>query len=53
MTMRIRTGSFGAWFNPIFDDDIRVRFTVEAEALGYGTAWLGLGSRVEPDLAMM
>lgn len=53
MTAPIRTGSFGAWFNPAFDDDSRVRFTVEAEALGYGTAWLGMGRRADPDLTLV
>lgn len=46
-------GTFGAWFNPSVDDDSRVRFTIEAEALGYGTAWLGLGRRVLSDLALV
>jgi probable F420-dependent oxidoreductase len=36
-------GAFGAWLNPCHDDDTRVRLVVEAEAMGYGTAWLGLG----------
>jgi hypothetical protein len=53
MSVRIQLGSFGAWFNPTLDDDSRVRFAAEAEALGYGTAWLGLGRRVEPDLALV
>ena len=34
-------GSIGAWFNPRYDT--RSRFVVEAEALGYPTAWLGGG----------
>jgi probable F420-dependent oxidoreductase len=46
-------GTFGAWFNPSLDDDSRVRFTVEAESLGYGTAWLGLGRRALPDLTLV
>lgn len=46
-------GTFGAWFNPSLDDDSRVRFTMEAESLGYGTAWLGLGRRVLSDLALV
>ena len=39
----ITLGTFGAWLNPRYDDDARVRFVVEAEAMGYRTAWLGLG----------
>src|SRR5258705_7899468 len=46
-------GTFGAWFSPVYDDDARVRFVAEAEALGYGTAWLGLGLRVLPDLDLV
>jgi len=38
--MRLALGKFGAWFNPIYDDAVRVRFVAEAEALGYTTAWL-------------
>ena len=45
-------GTFGAWFNPSYDDDTRVRFVAEAEALGFGTAWLGLGRRTLPDLML-
>jgi hypothetical protein len=41
MTMQL--GRFGVWLNPQYDDETRTRFVVEAEALGYGTAWLGLG----------
>lgn len=46
-------GSFGAWLNPVYDDDTRVRFAAEAEKLGYGTVWLGLGQRDESDLALV
>jgi probable F420-dependent oxidoreductase len=41
MTMHL--GRIGVWLNPQYDDEARTRFVVEAEALGYGTAWLGLG----------
>jgi probable F420-dependent oxidoreductase len=46
-------GTFGAWFNPSYDDDTRVRFVAEAETLGFGTAWLGMGRRVLPDLTLV
>ena len=46
----IDLGRFGTWFSPVFDDESRVRFVVEAEALGYPTAWLGIGRRSMPDL---
>jgi hypothetical protein len=36
-------GTLGAWFNPVYEDAARVKFVVEAEALGYTTAWLGMG----------
>jgi probable F420-dependent oxidoreductase len=51
--MSPQLGTFGAWFNPSYDDDTRVRFVAEAEALGFGTAWLGLGRRMLPDLTLV
>jgi probable F420-dependent oxidoreductase len=51
--MSLRLGTFGAWFNPSYDDDTRVRFVAEAEALGFGTAWLGLGRRAVPGLTLI
>ena len=51
--MSPQLGTFGAWFNPAYDDDARVRFVAEAEALGFGTAWLGLGRRMLPDLTLV
>jgi alkanesulfonate monooxygenase SsuD/methylene tetrahydromethanopterin reductase-like flavin-dependent oxidoreductase (luciferase family) len=51
--MSPQLGTFGAWFNPSYNDDIRVRFVAEAEALGFGTAWLGLGRRMQPDLTLV
>jgi hypothetical protein len=39
--MALELGTFGAWLNPVYDDSTRVKFVVEAEALGYTTAWLG------------
>lgn len=46
-------GTFGAWFNPVYDDSARTAFVVEAEALGYTTAWLGLGRRAMADLSLV
>ena len=46
-------GKFGAWLNPRHDDDARVRFVVEAEAMGYRTAWLGFGSAALGDLRLV
>src|SRR5260370_2300847 len=51
MTMRL--GTFGAWFSPVYDDAARTAFVVEAEALGYTTAWLGLGARAMADLSLV
>ena len=48
LTMQL--GTFGAWFNPVHDDAARTEFAVEAEALGYPTAWFGLGRRATADL---
>ena len=48
--MTLPLGTFGAWFNPVYADDARVEFAVEAEALGYPTAWFGLGRRATADL---
>ena len=43
--MKMTLGTFGAWLNPKYDDAARIDFAAEAEALGYGTVWLGLGQR--------
>jgi len=32
-------GRFGAWFNPRYSDDDRTEFVVQAESLGFPTAW--------------
>jgi probable F420-dependent oxidoreductase len=48
----LQLGTFGAWFNPVYEDAVRVRFVVEAEALGYTTAWLG-GRRSMADLELV
>ncbi|MCU1686870.1 MAG: F420-dependent oxidoreductase [Amycolatopsis sp.] len=41
--MGMELGRFGAWLNPVHGDKDRKDFGVEAEALGYGTVWLGGG----------
>ena len=43
-------GSLGAWFGPHHDDPTRIRFAAEAEALGYGAVWLGVGRESSGDL---
>jgi probable F420-dependent oxidoreductase len=49
----LRLGRIGAWFNPRYDDDTRTEFVVQAEALGYPTAWLGFGRAPIGDLALV
>lgn len=51
--MTLQLGTFGAWFSPVYDDAARTAFVVEAEALGYTTAWLGLGARAMADLSLV
>jgi probable F420-dependent oxidoreductase len=51
--MALQLGTFGAWFNPAYDDSARTEFVVEAEALGYTTAWLGMGRRDVADLSLV
>jgi probable F420-dependent oxidoreductase len=51
--MTLQLGTFGAWFSPVYDDAARTAFVVEAEALGYTTAWLGLGARAMADLGLV
>jgi probable F420-dependent oxidoreductase len=51
--MALQLGTFGAWFNPVYDDDARTQLVVEAEALGYTTAWLGMGRRDVSDLSVV
>src|SRR5260370_40682263 len=51
--MALQLGTFGAWFNPAYDDSARTEFVVEAEALGYTTAWLGIGRRDVADLSLV
>jgi probable F420-dependent oxidoreductase len=49
----VRLGHFGAWFSPRYPDDARTGFVVEAESLGYSTAWLGFGRESVSDLALV
>jgi probable F420-dependent oxidoreductase len=51
--MALQLGTFGAWFNPVYDDSTRIEFVVEAEALGYTAAWLGLGQSAVADLSLV
>lgn len=51
--MTPQIGTFGAWLNPVYGDAAREEFAVEAEALGCGTAWLGLGSASVADLELV
>jgi probable F420-dependent oxidoreductase len=51
--MAVQLGTFGAWFNPVYDDSTRIEFVVEAEALGYTAAWLGLGQSAVADLSLV
>jgi probable F420-dependent oxidoreductase len=46
-------GRYGAWLNPVYDDEARIEYAAEAEALGYDTVWLGLGQRDESDLRLV
>jgi probable F420-dependent oxidoreductase len=49
----LRLGRFGAWFNPRYSDDERTEFAVQAEILGFPTAWLGFGRASISDLALV
>jgi probable F420-dependent oxidoreductase len=51
--MALQLGTFGPWFNPVYGDSARVSFVVESEALGYTTAWLGMGRRAATDLSLV
>jgi probable F420-dependent oxidoreductase len=43
-------GKFGAWLNPVHNDDDRLRFAEEAADLGYSAVWLGCGVERMVDL---
>lgn len=49
----MKLGTFGAWLNPVDDDAARIEYATEAEDLGYGTVWLGLGQRDESGLRLV
>ena len=49
----VRLGQIGAWFNPRYDDDTRTEFVIQAEKLGYPTAWLGGGRASISDLSLV
>jgi probable F420-dependent oxidoreductase len=49
----LQLGRIGAWFNPRYDDDTRTAWVIEAESLGYRTAWLGFGRASITDLALV
>jgi probable F420-dependent oxidoreductase len=48
----MRLGTFGAWFGPQHEDVARVGYVAEAERLGYGAAWIGLGQARVSDLRL-
>jgi len=49
----VQLGRIGAWFNPRYDDDTRTEFVIQAEKLGYPTAWLGGGRASISDLSLV
>ena len=49
---RLRLGRIGAWLNPVYGDDARTDLVIQAESLGYPTAWLGFGRASVSDLAL-
>ena len=49
----VQLGQIGAWFNPRYDDDTRTAFVIQAEELGYPTAWLGGGRASISDLSLV
>jgi len=49
----VQLGQIGAWFNPRYDDDTRTQFVIQAERLGYPTAWLGGGRASISDLSLV
>jgi probable F420-dependent oxidoreductase len=51
--MALQLGTFGAWLNPLHDDNARTKYAVEAEALGYPTVWLGFGGQHIDDLTLV
>jgi probable F420-dependent oxidoreductase len=49
----VQLGQIGAWFNPRYDDDTRTELVIQAEELGYPTAWLGGGRASISDLSLV
>ncbi len=49
----VQLGQIGAWFNPRYGDDARTEFVIQAEKLGYPTAWLGFGLASIGDLSLV
>jgi probable F420-dependent oxidoreductase len=49
----LHLGRIGAWFNPVYGDDNRTNYVIQAESLGYRTAWLGFGRASISDLALV
>jgi probable F420-dependent oxidoreductase len=49
----VQLGQIGAWFNPRYDDAARTEFVIQAEELGYPTAWLGGGRASISDLSLV
>ena len=48
---RSRLGRIGAWFHPVYGDNARTEFAIQAESLGYPVAWFGFGRASVGDLA--
>ena len=48
----LRLGRIGAWLNPVYGDDARTGLAIQAESLGYSTAWLGFGRAPVSDLTL-
>jgi probable F420-dependent oxidoreductase len=53
LEVTVELGEFGAWLGPQNTDAIRKDVAVEAEKLGYGTVWLGIGRATIADLAFV
>jgi alkanesulfonate monooxygenase SsuD/methylene tetrahydromethanopterin reductase-like flavin-dependent oxidoreductase (luciferase family) len=45
-------GLFGAWLNPRYPDEQRIKFAAELEDLGFRTIWLGGGREPAGDLRL-
>ena len=49
----LQLGRFGVWLNPLYGDDARTEYVIQAESLGFLTAWLGFGRGSISDLALV